>query len=175
MNIHDFEEQISPEIMKKARKLAERNMTTTLNVYTDGTYECWLRDSEPGYYYGNHVEVVLSDSGELEYSRCDRLCREEYCVHKSALMIIVKERFDKLLELVQEISTRKTQKDVGTTQQVLVEEINQHDAALVTGRTSQNYLVHFPGEKELIGKLVNVHLTESKGFYYMGELVEERK
>lgn len=95
MNIHDFEEQISPEIMKKARKLAERNMTTTLNVYTDGTYECWLRDSEPGYYYGNHVEVVLSDSGELEYSRCDRLCREEYCVHKSALMIIVKERFDR--------------------------------------------------------------------------------
>jgi tRNA-2-methylthio-N6-dimethylallyladenosine synthase len=31
-------------------------------------------------------------------------------------------------------------------------------------------LVHFPGGADLIGKIVDVHLTESKGFYYMGEM-----
>ena len=41
---------------------------------------------------------------------------------------VVKERFDRLLKLVQDISAKKTQKDVGTIQQILVEEQNQHDA-----------------------------------------------
>ena len=86
---------------------------------------------------------------------------------------VVKERFDRLLELVQDISAKKTQKDVGTIQQILVEEQNQHDANLMTGRTGRNYLVHFPGNKDLIGKLVSVRLVESKGFYYMGERIEE--
>ena len=85
---------------------------------------------------------------------------------------VVKERFDRLLELVQDISAKKTQKDVGTIQQILVEEQNQHDANLMTGRTGRNYLVHFPGSKDLIGQLVSVRLTESKGFYYMGERIE---
>lgn len=67
---------------------------------------------------------------------------------------------------------KKTQKDVGTIQQILVEEQNQHDANLMTGRTGRNYLVHFPGSKDLIGQLVSVRLTESKGFYYMGERIE---
>ena len=31
--------------------------------------------------------------------------------------------------------------------------------------------VHFEGNKEDIGQLVNVRLNEAKGFYYMGELV----
>ena len=41
----------------------------------------------------------------------------------------------------------------------------------MTGRTSQNYVVHFPGDESLIGKIVLVKLCESKGFYYMGEMV----
>ena len=59
----------------------------------------------------------------------------------------------------------------GTVQEVLVESMNDHDANLVTGRMSNNLLVHFPGSEELIGKLVNVHLTEARGFYYIGEIV----
>ena len=35
-----------------------------------------------------------------------------------------------------------------------------------------NTIVHFPGGKELIGKIVKVYLEESKGFYYMGSLVD---
>lgn len=36
---------------------------------------------------------------------------------------------------------------------------------------SNNLLVHFPGEKDLVGKLVDVRLDTCKGFYYLGEMV----
>lgn len=84
---------------------------------------------------------------------------------------VVKERFDRLLALVQDISTQKTQKEVGKVKEVLVEEMNQQEASLVTGRTSQNYVVHFPGDESLIGKIVSVKLEKSKGFYYLGKIV----
>ena len=83
---------------------------------------------------------------------------------------VVKERFDRLLAKVQEIAAKKAAEDVGKVEEVLVEEINDHDATLVTGRTSKNYLVHFKGDESLIGSIVDVKLCESKGFYYIGEL-----
>ena len=49
---------------------------------------------------------------------------------------VVKERFDRLLAKVQEIAAKKAAEDVGKVEEVLVEEINDHDATLVTGRTS---------------------------------------
>jgi tRNA-2-methylthio-N6-dimethylallyladenosine synthase len=51
-----------------------------------------------------------------------------------------------------------------------VEEVNEHDPSLLTGRMSNNLLVHFPGDTSLMGKLVQVSLDECKGFYYMGSL-----
>ena len=83
---------------------------------------------------------------------------------------VVKERFDRLLNRVQDIASKKAAKDVGKTVDVLVEEKNEQDEHLVTGRTSQNYVVHFPGDEKLIGKIVPVKLCESTGFYYMGEM-----
>ena len=84
---------------------------------------------------------------------------------------VVKDRFERLLKEVQGISAEVCSVHEGTTQEVLVETKNDHDPNLVTGRMSNNLLVHFPGSEDLIGKLVNVHLTEAKGFYYIGERV----
>ena len=81
---------------------------------------------------------------------------------------VVKERFDRLLKEVQQISSEVCGRDVHTVQQVLVEEKNSHMDGYVTGRMSNNTLVHFPGGEELIGTLADVYLEESKGFYYMG-------
>ncbi|CDE47407.1 (Dimethylallyl)adenosine tRNA methylthiotransferase MiaB [Clostridium sp. CAG:411] len=83
---------------------------------------------------------------------------------------IVKERFQRLLAEIQSISAELTKEDEGTIQEVLVEEINGQDESLVTGRLSNNLLVHFKGDTSLIGELVKVKLVECKGFYYMGEL-----
>lgn len=82
---------------------------------------------------------------------------------------VVKERFNRLLETVNEVSKTISSRYEGSVQRVLVEDIDDHDSDCVTGRMTNNILVHFPGEKELIGTLVNVRLTECRGFYYMGE------
>ena len=84
---------------------------------------------------------------------------------------IVKDRFDRLLKEVQKISGEVCCVHEGTVQSVLVESLNDHDDSLVTGRLSNNLLVHFNGDNSLIGKIVNVHLKECKGFYYLGEMV----
>ena len=41
----------------------------------------------------------------------------------------------------------------------------------MTGRLSNNTIVHFKGDTSLIGKIVNVKLSSCQGFYYLGELV----
>ncbi|WP_167956607.1 tRNA (N6-isopentenyl adenosine(37)-C2)-methylthiotransferase MiaB [Anaerosporobacter faecicola] len=84
---------------------------------------------------------------------------------------VVKERFNRLLKEVQTISAELTKKHENTVQKALVEQINEQDASLVTGRLSNNLLVHFKGCEDLIGKIVDVRLNECKGFYYIGEMV----
>lgn len=86
---------------------------------------------------------------------------------------VVKERFQRLLLEIQEISSEITKEDEGTIQEVLVEEKNSQEEGLVTGRLSNNLLVHFKGGEQLIGELVMVKLTECKGFYYMGEMIKK--
>lgn len=81
---------------------------------------------------------------------------------------VVKERFDRLLTLVQDISKEVIVRDQGKTEKVLVEEIDTHQAGYVTGRLGNNTVVHFEGGPELIGQIVDVSLDESKGFYFMG-------
>lgn len=87
---------------------------------------------------------------------------------------VVKDRFDRLLHVVQEIGSQKAGALQGTAQKVLIEEINAQDEHLVTGRLSNNSVVHVPGGADLIGKIVNVSLDECKGFYYLGTLAEGR-
>ena len=83
---------------------------------------------------------------------------------------VVKERFDRLLKEVQRKATERAQAFTGSVEKVLVEEINEQDETLVTGRLSNNFVVHFPGTSEMIGKIVSVKLKECKGFYFYGEL-----
>ncbi|HIQ95272.1 MAG TPA: MiaB/RimO family radical SAM methylthiotransferase, partial [Candidatus Limivivens merdigallinarum] len=85
---------------------------------------------------------------------------------------VVKDRFDRLLKEVQEISKEMSSRLQGQTVEVLVEEKNHQQEGFVTGRLSNNLLVHFKGDESLIGTLVKVYLRESKGFYYIGELNE---
>ena len=85
---------------------------------------------------------------------------------------VVKDRFSRLLSLVQEKGRENSSRFQGSVQEVLVEDENREKGTL-TGRTQHNLLVHFPGDKELIGKYVNVSLDTCKGFYYFGHIVEE--
>ena len=84
---------------------------------------------------------------------------------------VVKERFAKLLKVVQTISAERTNEKLGMTEPVLIEQVNEQDESLVTGRLSNNAVVHLPGDASMIGSIVPVLLKESKGFYYMGQRV----
>lgn len=83
----------------------------------------------------------------------------------------IKERFDLLLKEVQDIAKETCGRDKGKVMEVLVEGPDEQDESLLTGRLSNNLLVHFPGEQSLIGTFRKVKLKEAKGFYYIGELV----
>lgn len=85
----------------------------------------------------------------------------------------VKENFDRLLHVVQEVAKQRAARFSGQEAEVLVEDVNEHDSRLVTGRLSCNMLVHFPGGRELIGQYTTVRLEECKGFYYMGHAVSD--
>ncbi|MBR4807179.1 MAG: tRNA (N6-isopentenyl adenosine(37)-C2)-methylthiotransferase MiaB [Lachnospiraceae bacterium] len=82
---------------------------------------------------------------------------------------VVKDRFGRLLVLVQEKAQRKNRSLQGKVLPVLVESINPQDPTLVSGRLENNSVVHFPGNENLIGQIVDVRLKEAKGFYYIGE------
>lgn len=84
---------------------------------------------------------------------------------------IIKDRFDRLLKQVQSESAKLTKQHAGSIGEVLAEEVNTQDDRLLTGRLSNNLIVHFPGTRDLIGQIIPVRLNECKGFYYIGEKI----
>ena len=83
----------------------------------------------------------------------------------------VKENFNMLLKEVQTIAAEEMKKLTGTEQDVLVETVNEQDSSLVTGRLSNNAVVHFKADESIIGTICRVRLNECKGFYYIGEMI----
>ncbi len=84
----------------------------------------------------------------------------------------VKVNFDKVLKTVQNMAKEQVGRFQGQVMDALVEEVNEQEEGLVTGRLSNNTIVHFPGDESLVGKIVNVKLEECHGFYYIGKMVE---
>lgn len=83
---------------------------------------------------------------------------------------VMTERFNRLLETVKE-SSGCNDDLAGKTIDVLVEGKNEKLEGYLSGRLSNNMLVHFKGDEDLIGKIIDVHIDESKGFYYFGTIV----
>lgn len=79
--------------------------------------------------------------------------------------------FDRVLQQVQDTAREQVRKYQGRTMEALVEEVNTGSPGLVTGRLSNNTLVHFPGDASLVGRIVEVSLEECRGFYYMGKML----
>ena len=84
---------------------------------------------------------------------------------------VVREGFDKLLKVVQDTARERAALMQGKIMEALVEEVNEQDESLMTGRLSNNRLVHFPADKSMIGQLVNVSLDTCHVFYYTGHII----
>ena len=82
---------------------------------------------------------------------------------------IKEERNQDLLAMVNQIAMAKNEAQVGTTQKVLCTGASKNKSETLSGRTSQNKIVIFEGNKErLKGKIFPVQIERSTGFTLYG-------
>lgn len=86
----------------------------------------------------------------------------------------VKEGFNRLLKVVQDTAREQVSRHRGMVLEALMEGVNESDQTMVTGRLSNNTIVHVPGDESLIGKIVDVSLDECHGFYYIGHVADQK-
>lgn len=78
------------------------------------------------------------------------------------------------LQAVIDANTKKySNAMIGTVQRILVDGPSVKDPNELQGRTENNRVVNFAGDKELIGTLVNTRITESYNYSLRGELLDE--
>lgn len=82
-----------------------------------------------------------------------------------------KARLDRLIKLQAEISKKANKAYKGRRVEVLVEGPSKNKEEILTGRTRTNKIVNFKGDRELIGKFVNVNITVPRSWTLEGELV----
>lgn len=81
------------------------------------------------------------------------------------------QRFNQLKELFESNITNNNQKYIGTIQKVLVEGISKSNEQMYTGRTDSNKIVNFKGNKQIIGKIIDIKITKEHMWYLEGEVV----
>ena len=81
------------------------------------------------------------------------------------------ERFNKLQETLNPIGLENNQKLIGKEVEVLVEDVSKNNELVLNGRTRCSKLVHFPGDKSLIGKTIKVKIESAKTFTLGGKVV----
>jgi len=141
---------------------------------------------------GLTTDIIVGFPGETDEDFKDTLSVAEQCEFSAAYTFIyskrtgtpaatmenqvseedVKVRFKELLNLVNDGFYEYNKSFIGKTVKVLVETVNEQNNELVTGRTSENVLVHLVGDESLIGKIVDVNINGNKSFYMTGELVK---
>ena len=77
--------------------------------------------------------------------------------------------------LVNEEVEKRNKKYLNTIQEILIEGKSQRNENRLTGRTRGNRIVNFDGHNDLIGKLVNVKITEIKPWALFGEIVNGKR
>ncbi len=82
------------------------------------------------------------------------------------------QRFNRLVDLVNQISAEKNAAYVGTMQKVLVEGPSKTNSRTFTGRTDGFKLVNFRGDASMNGKIIDVRITKSSTFSLEGEAID---
>ena len=165
MNRHYDKEQYLDEVRRLREAIPDIALTTDIIVGFPGeTEEDFLEtmDVVKQVQYDSAFTFIYSKRTGTPAASMDNQVSED----------VIKDRFDRLLKEVQDISSHKAMLLEGRIMPVLAEEMNEHDSNLITGRLDNNSVVHFPGTSDMIGNIYNVKLKECKGFYYIGEISE---
>lgn len=84
---------------------------------------------------------------------------------------VKKERLAILQQRIALNTHRISESMVGSTQAVLVTGPSKKDPQKLAGRTENNRVVHFEGPEDLVGKMVNMKITEALTYTLRGELI----
>jgi len=81
-------------------------------------------------------------------------------------------RLQKLIKLQQQITLEKYQEQIGKIKEIYVERLSKKSDKEVAGKSRDFKITVFPGSKALIGKFVQVKITDAVGWTLRGELTE---
>ncbi len=166
MNRHYTREQYLDIVRKMREKIPDISLTTDIIVGFPGETEEDFEDTlslvkEVGY-DSVFTFIYSKRSGTPAAAMPDQIKDD-----------VVHARFDRLMEEVKKSGEAQCARFEGRVMDVLIEEVNKRNPGLVTGRISNNLIVHFPGQESEIGSIVPVKLDECKGFYYFGSRADE--
>lgn len=80
--------------------------------------------------------------------------------------------FDRLLEVQNEISLKKNKSYVGKVERILVDGVSKTNPDMLSGRCDSSKIVNFKGDMSLVGKYINVKITEAHTWSLNGEKVD---
>lgn len=154
------------ELVEKIRKaIPEMEFSTDIIVgFPNETYEQFLKTIElvKKVHYTSAFTFIYSPRvGTPAAKMVDNVSYDEKV-----------KRFKELVSALEVDFDFYAKKMVGKTYQVLVEEVSKKNKELLSGYTENNKIVHFKGDKSLIGSFVNVKINESHLYSLMGEIVD---
>jgi len=88
---------------------------------------------------------------------------------------VIQERFDRLVEIVQQNAYKANQPELGRIVDVLVEGASKRDATLLSGKSPKNQTVHAPVPDgmtldQLVGTIVPVEIEQARTWYLKGHI-----
>jgi len=88
---------------------------------------------------------------------------------------VIQERFDRLVELVQQSAWQANQAELDAVVNVLFEGSSKRDALILAGKSPKNQTVHapLPADKtveDFVGRILPVHIHEARTWYLRGDL-----
>jgi tRNA-2-methylthio-N6-dimethylallyladenosine synthase len=83
------------------------------------------------------------------------------------------ERLQRLQALINQQARKISQQMVGSVQRVLLEGVSKKNAEEFFGRTDNNRVVNLASDPELVGRFVNVRITEARSHTLRGEILPE--
>jgi tRNA-2-methylthio-N6-dimethylallyladenosine synthase len=145
--------------------VADLAVTTDLIVgfpgETDDDFERTLEVVAEAAYDSAYTFIFSPRPGTEAAERADQFVPAE----------VVAERFERLRIVVERSALARHRARVGRVEEVLVEGPSRKDLSVLTGRTRQNKLVHFPADPIRPGSYAEVRVTDAAPHHLRGELV----
>ncbi|MDT8716389.1 tRNA (N6-isopentenyl adenosine(37)-C2)-methylthiotransferase MiaB [Clostridium sp. 19966] len=163
MNRHYTKEYYIELIDKIKKEIPNVAITTDIIVGFPGETEDDFNDTLELAKYVKYDSAFTFIYSRRKYTPADKM--EEQVDEE-----IKHNRFNRLIDVINEASIKKNKSYQDKTVEVLVEGPSKNDETKLMGRTRTGKLVNFPGDASLIGKLVNIKIVEALTFSLNGEL-----